>query len=185
MAELFQPAPSLAFAHTGAPCSTFNRCRKGTLWEINRLSSTNQSYHCRDFPAVPHQIDPRASCPAANSEAAPRAVSHEERYQHRETQTKPAAPQLTPELRTVQCPVPHMVRPLRKWGGVLGENTWKKFLLLTQREKKSRHVYPTQEVKPCNQLHIKLTSKTASLMYYVLSFSKDKNGSEGFWALLF
>ena len=44
MAELLQPAPSLAFAHKGAPCSTFNCCRKDALQEINRLPSTNQSY---------------------------------------------------------------------------------------------------------------------------------------------
>lgn len=58
MAELLQPAPSLAFAHTGTLCSTFNRCRKGTLQEINRLPSTNQSYHLSGLSHQPTSLLP-------------------------------------------------------------------------------------------------------------------------------
>lgn len=54
MAELLQHAPSLAFAHTGTPCSTSNHCRKGTLWEKNRLPSLIKVTFCLDFLAVPH-----------------------------------------------------------------------------------------------------------------------------------
>lgn len=182
MAELFQPAPSPAFALTGAPRSTCNRCRKGTLREINRLPSTNQSYRLSGLSGCP-TLDEAASllpCRREGSLTPSRIPAPRNTYQtcctmvyNRKAEVPRVVPSSTPGEATETT------------GRGIRWKRFEKFLLLTQGGEKGCRVYPTQVVKPCNQLHIKLTSKTASLMYYVLSFKKDKNSSEVFRALLF
>lgn len=122
MAELLQPAPSLAFAHTGTSCSTFNRYGKGTLQEINRLPSANQSYRLSGLSDQPASLLPcwKEDLPAPrNTNQMCHAAVHNRK----------------PQVLMVQRPVEHMVRLLRRQGGVLGETTLKKSSCLLREEK--------------------------------------------------
>lgn len=188
MAELFHPAPSLAFAHTGTLCSTFNRCRKGTLQEINRLPSTDQSYCLSGLSSCPTLDQPTSLLPCCK-----KGKLHPKRYAvKRVTSTKKYKPNLLHHGLQQKASSPYSIVPSSIHSEATEKTRWAikwkhlgKFFLLTQSGEKSCHVYPNQEAKPYNQLHIKLTSKTASLMYYVLSFNKGKNSSEVLGALLF
>lgn len=129
MAELFQPAPSPAFAHAGTLCSVFNRWRKGTLREINWLPVTGSSRPALDRPGAGPERDVclgRGTAPRNPKEI------------------------LCTTLTAVSLPARcfNVGEAAEKPGWDIRGKHFEKFLLLTQGGKKSCHVYPTQKLNP-------------------------------------
>lgn len=126
-AELLQPAPSPAFANTGMPCSTCNRCTKGTLREINRSPSPDQSYHLSRLSGCPTLDQLGACCPVTQ-----RAARPEPQEGHRHQATTESLQSMQHDAQVLQ------VVMLRKRARVLGEKA-PKFLLLTLGEESYRY----------------------------------------------
>lgn len=122
MAELFQPAPSPAFAHAGTLCSAFNRWRKGTLREINWLPATGlfPVLHCigQELPPEWDVCLRRVSAPriANQTLCTTRTADSQTVFQH--------------------C-ASTVVRLLRNRGGILGRNTRKNSSCLLREEKRA------------------------------------------------